>query len=228
MVEVPCIEAKGLVRRFATDDNTLTILSGLDFTAPAGQSVAVVGASGIGKSTLLHILGALDRPDAGELHINGRDVFAMQDAQLSRFRNKNVGFVFQFHHLLPGFTALENAAMPARISGLNAKQAEEKAEAMLERVGMSHRLNHRIGELSGGEQQRVAVARALIMDPPLLLADEPTGNLDVKTGALIHELLCELNQEKKMTMVVVTHNMQLAEMMQRQVTVSEGKLILEQ
>ncbi|WP_028315482.1 ABC transporter ATP-binding protein [Desulfatibacillum aliphaticivorans] len=228
MVEVPCIEAKGLVRRFAADDHTLTILSGLDFTAPAGQSVAVVGASGIGKSTLLHILGALDKPDSGELHINGQDVFAMQDAQLSRFRNRNVGFVFQFHHLLPGFTALENAAMPARISGLNAKQAKEKAEAMLERVGMSHRLNHRIGELSGGEQQRVAVARALIMDPPLLLADEPTGNLDVKTGALIHELLCELNQEKKMTMVVVTHNMQLAEMMQRQVTVSEGKLILEQ
>ncbi|ACL03483.1 ABC transporter related [Desulfatibacillum aliphaticivorans] len=228
MVEVPCIEAKGLVRRFTADDHTLTILSGLDFTAPAGQSVAVVGASGIGKSTLLHILGALDKPDSGELHINGQDVFAMQDAQLSRFRNRNVGFVFQFHHLLPGFTALENAAMPARISGLNAKQAKEKAEAMLERVGMSHRLNHRIGELSGGEQQRVAVARALIMDPPLLLADEPTGNLDVKTGALIHELLCELNQEKKMTMVVVTHNMQLAEMMQRQVTVSEGKLILEQ
>ncbi|MBI9075583.1 MAG: ABC transporter ATP-binding protein [Desulfatibacillum sp.] len=228
MVEVPCIEAIGLTRQFSGEQNQLTILANLDLQVPVGQSVAVVGASGIGKSTLLHILGALDKPDSGTLFLNGQDVFALPDTQLSRFRNQNVGFVFQFHHLLPGFTALENTAMPVRISGMDKNQARDKAIAVLERVGMSHRLNHRIGELSGGEQQRVAVARALVMDPPLLLADEPTGNLDVKTGSLIHELLCELNAEKGMTMVVVTHNMQLAEMMQRQVTVSEGKLILEQ
>lgn len=228
MAEALCIEAKGLTRRFSADHGSLTILADLDLRVPVGQSVAVVGASGIGKSTLLHILGALDRPDAGKVFLNGRDVFALPDAQLSQFRNRNVGFVFQFHHLLPGFTALENTAMPARISGMDKSQAKGKALTVLKRVGMSHRLNHRVGELSGGEQQRVAVARALVMDPPLLLADEPTGNLDVKTGSLIHELLCELNAERRMTMVVVTHNMHLAEMMQRQVTVSDGKLILEQ
>ncbi len=228
MVDVSCIEARDLTRHFSARQGELSILSGVNLEVPVGQSVAVVGASGIGKSTLLHILGTLDRPDSGKLFLNGQDVFSMPDAQLAQFRNKSVGFVFQFHHLLPGFTALENTAMPARIAGMDKSRAHEKAESVLDRVGMDHRLHHRVGELSGGEQQRVAVARALIMDPPLLLADEPTGNLDVKTGALIHELLCELNAERRTTMVVVTHNMQLAEMMERQVTVSDGKLILEQ
>lgn len=225
MADTPCIEAKGIAKGFASSQGHLEILSGLDFKAPRGQSVAVVGASGIGKSTLLHILGALDRPDSGKLLLNGKDVFSMPEPQLAAFRNLSVGFVFQFHHLLPEFSALENTAIPARIRGLDKKEAQQKAEAVLSRVGLSDRLHHRIGELSGGEQQRVAVARALVLDPEIFLADEPTGNLDTKTGARIHELLCELNQERQMTMVVVTHNKQFAFMMQRQMTVSDGKLM---
>ena len=228
MAEKPSIEALGIVREFESRNGRLSILSGADLVAARGESIAVVGASGIGKSTLLHILGALDKPDSGKLLVNGRDVFSLPDSQLAGFRNRSIGFVFQFHHLLQGFTALENTSIPARISGLDGKAASAKAEKVLERVGLSHRLHHRVGELSGGEQQRVAVARALVMEPDILLADEPTGNLDARTGGRIHNLLNELNRERRMTMVVVTHNMQFAQMMQRRVTVSDGKLILEQ
>ncbi len=228
MADIPCIEARGVTREFSSRQGRLSILSGIDLIVPTGQSVAVVGASGIGKSTLLHILGSLDKPDSGKLLIHGKDVFSLPDSQLADFRNRSIGFVFQFHHLLQGFSALENTAIPARISGMDKKAAGQKAEEILERVGLSHRLHHRIGELSGGEQQRTAVARALVMAPKILLADEPTGNLDAKTGDRIHRLLHELNQERQMTMVVVTHNKRLAQMMHRQVTVSDGKLILEQ
>ncbi len=220
----PCVQARSLEKTFSSETGGITILSGMDFAMEHGESVAVVGASGIGKSTLLHILGTLDKPDAGQLLLMGQDVFSLSDSQIAAFRNRNVGFVFQFHHLLPEFTALGNAAIPAMIGGLDKKSAREKAEAVLVRVGLADRLHHRIGELSGGEQQRVAVARALVRGPALFLADEPTGNLDVKTGAKIHELLVELNAETQMTMIVVTHNMDLANMMKRVVTVEEGTI----
>ncbi|WP_246804074.1 ABC transporter ATP-binding protein [Desulfosarcina cetonica] len=183
-----------------------------------------MGASGIGKSTLLHILGTLDRPDSGELRYSGKDVLQLDDIQLARFRNRTIGFVFQFHHLLPEFTALENAMMPALISGMEKRPAMEAAKAILVRVGLESRLEHRAGELSGGEQQRVALARALVMQPDILLADEPTGNLDRKNSDLIHALLMELNQEMGMALVVVTHNPALAALVSRRVTIMNGQL----
>ncbi|MEW5733342.1 MAG: ABC transporter ATP-binding protein [Thermodesulfobacteriota bacterium] len=206
------------------DGVRIPVLDGLSLSVGKGESVAVVGASGIGKSTLLHILGALDRPDAGELYYGGEEVFRLSDDKLADFRNRSVGFVFQFHHLLPEFTALENTAIPLMIGGKDRKAALQKSGEMLSRVGLANRLSHRVGELSGGEQQRVALARALVCGPAVLLADEPTGNLDVKTGEKIHELLCRLNQETGMTMVVVTHNLSLAAMMGRKVTLSEGRI----
>jgi len=191
----------------------------------AGETLAVVGPSGIGKSTLLHILGTLDRPDKGKVLFKGEEVFEFDDAKLARFRNKSVGFVFQFHHLLPEFSALENAMMPALISGLSKDRAGEAAEMILGRVGLKERLFHRVAKLSGGEQQRVALARALVLKPDILLADEPTGNLDKKNSEQVHDLLLELNQELGMTLVVVTHNMELANYMSRRVTIIDGLLV---
>jgi lipoprotein-releasing system ATP-binding protein len=185
----------------------------------------VVGASGIGKSTLLHILGTLDRPDEGRLRIAGRDVEGLKAEVLARLRNEKIGFVFQFHHLLPEFDALENAMMPCLIHGMARRQAEAAAEAILVRVGLGQRLRHRVVDLSGGEQQRVALARALVMDPPLLLADEPTGNLDKRNSQQVHELLTELNADLKMAMVVVTHNLELAALMGRRATLVDGRLV---
>jgi lipoprotein-releasing system ATP-binding protein len=186
--------------------------------------VAVVGASGIGKSTLLHVLGTLDRPDSGKLFYDGMDVFGLPDKALARFRNRTVGFVFQFHHLLPEFTALENTAIPRMIAGQSRKAAKEEAREVLDRVGLGHRLGHRVSELSGGEQQRVALARALVCDPGLLLADEPTGNLDEKTAGKIHELLVSLNENSGMTLIAVTHNPAFAALMRRKVTLCEGRI----
>ncbi|MFH1887655.1 MAG: ABC transporter ATP-binding protein [Pseudomonadota bacterium] len=223
----PFVLASGITKGYAKHSGYVSVLSDLTLSVEAGQSMAVVGVSGIGKSTFLHILGALDRPDAGRVLFGGRDVFVLPDQALARFRNENVGFVFQFHHLLPEFTALENTALPARIGGLSPAEARDRAEAVLDRVGLSDRLTHRIGELSGGEQQRVAVARALVMEPELFLADEPTGNLDVKTARRIHELLCELNAERRMTMILVTHNQELAGMMSRRVTLLDGRAVEE-
>ncbi len=223
----PHVLAQGVTKGYAKGSGYVPVLSGLSLSVEAGESMAVVGVSGIGKSTLLHILGALDRPDEGTVTLGGRNVFSLPDPALARFRNENVGFVFQFHHLLPEFTALENTAIPARISGLSRTEASDRAEAVLSRVGLSDRLTHRVGELSGGEQQRVAVARALVMEPGLFLADEPTGNLDVKTARRIHELLCELNAERRMTMILVTHNLELAGMMSRRVTLREGRAVEE-
>lgn len=203
----------------------IEILRGVDFDISTGETLAVVGASGIGKSTLLHILGTLDRPDRGKLLVQGEDVFAYDDRKLARFRNMSVGFVFQFHHLLPEFTALENTMMPGLINGMAKSGSRKAAERILVRVGLEQRLDHRVTRLSGGEQQRVALARALVLNPRILLADEPTGNLDIANSEQIHDLLMELNRELHMTMVVVTHNLELASLMARQVTIVEGRLV---
>lgn len=186
--------------------------------------VAILGSSGAGKSTFLHLIGTLDLPTAGKIQIDGVETTTLGQVALAQFRNRTIGFVFQFHHLLPEFTALENVAMPALIAGRKHTQAISDASALLARVGLSKRLVHRPGELSGGEQQRVALARALVMKPSLLLADEPTGNLDTRTGAAIHELMIELNQEHGMTMVVVTHNEDMAAQMPRCLRMKDGRI----
>jgi lipoprotein-releasing system ATP-binding protein len=219
------IAVRGIWKRFKTPGQPIEILKGIDFDIDAGETIAVVGASGIGKSTLLHILGTLDRPDSGELWFKGRDIFLFDQVKLARFRNESIGFVFQFHHLLPEFSAVENTMMPALIRGHGKERAQEAAESILVRVGLKERLAYRVGKLSGGEQQRVALARALVLKPLILLADEPTGNLDKKNSDQIHELLLELNQELSMTLVVVTHNMELASYMSRSVTIIDGQLV---
>lgn len=218
------ITARDLCKSFNTSETRIEILKGLDLDLNAGETLAVVGASGIGKSTLLHILGTLDRPDSGTLLYRGEDVFHFDDVKLAGFRNETIGFVFQFHHLLSEFSTIENAMMPALIKGLHRQEAQESAESILVRVGMRDRLNHRVDKLSGGEQQRVALARALVLRPVILLADEPTGNLDKRNSEQIHDLLLELNSEFNMTLVVITHNMELASYMSRRMTIVEKKL----
>lgn len=219
------IRAERLCKSYVDSGSRIDILNDADLDLSAGETLAVVGASGIGKSTLLHVLGVLDRPEAGRLLFKGSDVYQFNPGDLARFRNRQVGFVFQFHHLLPEFSALENAMMPALINGARKESAREMAETILVRVGLQERLNHRVGKLSGGEQQRVALARALVLKPPVLLADEPTGNLDQKNSRQVHELFLELNEELHMTLVVVTHNMELAARMSRRVTINNGKLV---
>ncbi len=223
--EYSLISGKGLCKNFSNSGARIEVLKSVDIDIGSGETIAIVGASGIGKSTLLNILGTLDRPDGGQLFFRGENVFGYDDETLARFRNVSVGFVFQFHHLLPEFTALENTMMPMLIKGDHKSTARESAEAILSRVGLDNRLHHRVVALSGGEQQRVALARALVLKPPVLLADEPTGNLDKRNSEKIHELLLELNQEFCMTLVVVTHNMELATLMCRIVTIVDGKLI---
>ena len=218
------ISGRGLFKSFNTTGAPIEILKGIDIDLNEGETVAIVGASGIGKSTLLHILGTLDQPDNGELWFRGENVLLFDQAKLAKFRNESIGFVFQFHHLMPEFSAVENAMMPALIKGFSKKSAGEAAEAILVRVGLKDRLHHRADRLSGGEQQRVAVARALILKPLVLLADEPTGNLDKKNGKQVQALLLELNREFHMAMVVVTHNMELASHMSRSMTISNGQL----
>lgn len=213
-----------LHKNFGTGERRVEVLRGIELCMAEQEIVAVVGASGVGKSTLLHILGTLERPSSGRVAYEGVDVFSYSEQQLAAFRNRTIGFVFQFHHLLSEFTALENTMLPALIGRQGQKESKERAEFMLEQVGLSHRMRHRVGELSGGEQQRVAVARALVLNPKLLLADEPTGNLDTKSSRDIHNLLLRLNQEHRISMVVVTHNMELAGMMQRQLQMKDGIL----
>jgi len=219
------IHSVGISKGFSHNGVRIEILRDVNFSLQKGETVAIVGASGIGKSTLLHIMGTLDRPDKGALYYQGKNVFLFNDDELGRFRNESIGFIFQFHHLLPEFTAIENAMMPALIKGCKRQLAEESAEAILVRVGLKERLRHKIGKLSGGEQQRVALARALVLKPLLLLADEPTGNLDKRNSEQVHELLLELNRDFGMTLVVVTHNMELAAYMSRHVTISDGQLL---
>ena len=218
------ITGRDLAKSFQNGGVRIDVLKGVNLDLAVGETVAIVGASGIGKSTLLHILGTLDRPDSGILEFQGQNVFDYNDVQLAQFRNRTIGFVFQFHHLLPEFSALENAMMPALINGLDKVHASRAAEEILVRVGLRDRLHLRVGKLSGGEQQRVALARALVLKPAMLLADEPTGNLDNANSEQVHQLIRELNRELSMTLVVVTHNMELASYMSRCVTIVEGRL----
>jgi lipoprotein-releasing system ATP-binding protein len=205
----------------------LPVLDGIDLDIRSGEMLAVVGASGVGKSTFLHILGALDRPTSGKISYGDIDVFGLDNGRLSRFRNERVGFVFQFHHLLPEFTALENVMMPALIRRMSREEAAAAAGKILTDVGLGARILHRPGELSGGEQQRVAVARALILRPDVVLADEPTGNLDMHTGESIHDLLLQINKQQGITFVIVTHNDKLAVRADRVLRMAEGKLFPE-
>lgn len=224
MTEKPSlIQIRQLSKHYAGPSQRVEVLKGLDLEVAEGESVAVVGASGVGKSTLLQIIGTLDQPTSGEVRVAGRDVFGLGESEMARFRNRHIGFVFQLHHLLPEFSALENVMMPALIARQDWGRAKGRALELLDEVGMSHRLEHRLGELSGGEQQRVAVARALIMEPKLLLADEPTGNLDERTGGQVHDLLLALNRKRGLTMVVATHNQLLANSLGRRVRLADGK-----
>ena len=218
------VEIRDLRKSFEHGGRTIHVLRDIQLTLAAGEMVAVVGASGVGKSTLLQVIGTLDLPSSGTVLFDGEDVTRLAPARLADFRNRSIGFVFQFHHLLPEFTATENAAMPGLIAGLSRREASRRAEALLDRVGLGDRLTHRPGELSGGEQQRVALARALLLEPRLLLADEPTGNLDSATGEDMHALFVELNQERGMTMLVVTHNQDLARRMPRQLRMVDGAM----
>ncbi len=218
------ISVQGVSKRYTKGSETIQVLDDVSFQIRAGEMVSVIGASGAGKSTLLHVLGTLDAPDQGDILYQGRSLVALEPAALADFRNESLGFVFQFHHLLPEFTALENVMMPGLIARRSRKETRELAENAIEAVGLEHRLGHKPGELSGGEQQRIALARALVLNPPLVLADEVTGNLDEGTGSAIHELLFRLNEERGTTMVVVTHNRSLAAQMPRQLILEGHKV----
>jgi lipoprotein-releasing system ATP-binding protein len=218
------VHVAGLSKSYVVAGRQLTVLSNLDLSLEKGEMVAIVGASGVGKSTLLHVLGGLDTPDSGEIRIDQADLGRMSDEELVAFRNHNVGFVFQFHHLLPEFTALENAEMPLRIARKDAAECRTRAMALLERVGLGERLEHRPSMLSGGEQQRVAIARALAMQPALLLADEPTGDLDEHTAESLHALLSEMHRERMLTSVIATHNPRLAAACDRVLRLEDGRL----
>ena len=220
----PLLEVKGLCKSFEHGGRRLDVLREIDLTLNEGEMLAVVGRSGAGKSTLLHVLGTIDLPSEGSIHFRGKDLLAMSNGQLAEFRNRSIGFIFQFHHLLPEFDALENVMMPALIGRNPQQRARQMAEGILEQVGLADRMAHRPGELSGGEQQRVALARALVLEPKLLLADEPTGNLDPRTGEEIHDLLMKLNEEHSVTLILVTHNVSLADRMTRRLRLTEGRM----
>ena len=218
------LHAEAVRRSFRTGDGTIEVLRGVDLRIQPAERLAVVGASGVGKSTLLHILGTLDHPTSGRVLFRGEDL-AQRDARaLARFRNQSLGFIFQFHHLLPEFNAVENVMMPGRIGGRPEAEMRQRAERLLEEVGLGHRVRHPVGKLSGGERQRVAVARALVLEPALVLADEPTGNLDPKTGDQVLDLLLEMNRNHGTALVVVTHSPELARRLGRRVALVDGYL----
>lgn len=214
------LEAQNLTKSYGQ----LCVLNDVSLVVETGQVISIVGPSGAGKSTLLHILGTLDKPDKGTVKLEGVSVFGQSDKQLPKYRNQNIGFIFQFHHLLPEFTALENVCIPAFIAGQSTATAEKRAKELLERLKLSHRIQHKPGELSGGEQQRVAVARALMMQPKLILADEPSGNLDTENAQALHQLFFDLRNEFNQTFIIVTHNDDLANMADRKIVMKDGKI----
>jgi lipoprotein-releasing system ATP-binding protein len=222
--ESPLVELRQVEKRFIHEGRELAILKPIDLVIERGEMLSIVGQSGAGKSTLLHLLGTLDLPSSGKIFFAGEDVTSYSSAALAEFRNKSLGFVFQFHHLLPEFSALENVMMPGMIRGMPRKQLSERASALLGEVGLGHRLAHRPGELSGGEQQRVALARAVVLEPELVLADEPTGNLDSATSEAIHELFFRLNRTHGTTFLIVTHSGDLAARMPRVVHMRDGRI----
>ena len=219
------IEARGLRKIYKNGAKELEVLKGIDLKVGRSEVLAVLGPSGAGKSTLLHLLGGLDTPTAGEVMISGTDIYALGDTERARIRNRKIGFVFQFYHLLPEFDALENVMLPLLIKGGDVKGLRGKGAGLLKAVGLGERMDHRPGQLSGGEQQRVAIARALVNEPELLLCDEPTGNLDSESGEKIIELLWELNKSRKMTLMIVTHDAQIAKAAQRVLHIRDGKII---
>jgi lipoprotein-releasing system ATP-binding protein len=224
----PLVKVEGLHKSFNHMGNVLEVLKGIDLEIARGELLSIVGASGAGKSTLLHCIGTLDLPTSGKILLDGQELTMLSAPKLAKVRNQSIGFVFQFHHLLPEFDALENVMMPGLIRGDSRKRMEQRARDLLGEVGLSHRATHRPGEMSGGEQQRVAIARALTLEPKLLLADEPTGNLDTATSDTIHDLFFEINRKHETTIVVVTHNPSFAQRMPRVVEMKDGKILNDQ
>ena len=220
----PFLEVNDVYKSFQLGSQTVNVLNGINLTLQRGEMLAMIGASGAGKSTILHILGTLNQPTQGTVLYEGQDVFRLSENDLANFRNRRIGFVFQFHHLLPEFTALENTYLPALIQKRPKQEMMQESTSLLEEVGLGHRLHHKPGELSGGEQQRVALARALIQNPDLVLADEPTGNLDARTGETVFELLHELNQKRNTAFIIVTHNERLYEQTDRLVHMVDGRI----
>jgi len=218
------IELKDIHKTYSNGPQRVEVIKGISFSVKRSEVIVIMGPSGVGKSTLLHMMGALDLPTSGDIYINNENILKLKNDQLARFRNSNIGFVFQFHHLLPEFTALENVLIPAMMYGELSREKEDYAHQILDQVGLSHRLEHKPRELSGGEQQRVAVARALVNKPQVILADEPTGNLDKQNGEALYNLLLELNRKMGQTLVIVTHNEQMTEQANRIIEMDDGQL----
>jgi len=225
MSDTTVLACRNISKIFKDSVRHIPILDELDFTLEAGERVAILGPSGSGKSTLLHILGGLDNPTSGEVLINGEAVHTLKERERCRLRNSKLGFVYQFHHLLPEFSAIENVAMPLRIGGVTLSEAKQKAQHILSEVGLAERLTHRLSQLSGGERQRVAIARALVSEPAIVLADEPTGNLDPQTAEQVYDSMLALNTKQQTSLVIVTHDITLAKRMDRILTLKEGKLV---
>lgn len=223
----PILSAKAVCRDFVTPEKTLSVLKGVELSLNKGEVISVTGPSGVGKSTLLHILGGLDKPTAGEVRISGELLSSMSESERARFRNRKLGFVFQFHYLMDDFSAIENVMIPMLVAGLSKSDAKGRGELLLEQVGLKDRMGHLPKELSGGEQQRVAVARSLANNPDLILADEPSGNLDTETGRKLHDLIFHLNSENGTTFVVATHNRELADNCTRRLTMKDGRVVAE-